>query len=110
MKLLFSILGVFLGAVVSSDWEGGAFGLVIGYLFGAQIQLKGSVIDLQRELKVIKSNLIDSQVNIEKAVADDNPVDSEASTVVGASKHQEDDTEMPTIIPPERSTIFEDND
>jgi uncharacterized membrane protein len=128
VKLLFSIIGIFLGAVVSSDWEGAAFGLVIGYLFGAHIQLRGSVIDLQRELKAIKSNLIDSQVNIEKAVADDNLVDSEAETVsrtqaeqhgeidseaptvVGAAKHQEDDTEMPTIIPPERSTIFEDND
>ena len=59
-------MGAFLGAVVGDDWEGGVFGLILGYLFGAHLQLKGSILALQRELKSIKTNLLDSHVDIGK--------------------------------------------
>jgi uncharacterized membrane protein len=110
-------MGAFLGAVVGDDWEGGVFGLILGYLFGAHLQLKGSILALQRELKSIKTNLLDSHVDIGKdsvqtkteeqantlsksQLQQDDELDSEAPTIVGAN-NQDDATEMTTLIPPD---------
>ena len=118
-------MGAFLGAVVGDDWEGGVFGLILGYLFGAHLQLKGSILALQRELKSIKTNLLDSHVDIGKdsvqtkteeqantlsksQLQQDDELDSEAPTIVGAN-NQDDATEMTTLIPPDSNNLFEDN-
>jgi uncharacterized membrane protein len=127
LTLLFSIIGTFLGAVVGNDWEGAIFGLVTGYLFGSYIQIKAKLTALQRELNTLKTNLIDSQVSVadsqqgdigktesaiasERQVGQDEEIDTEATTLTGASHEQEDDTEMPTIIPPSPNPDFENDD
>ncbi len=126
MKLLFSILGIFFGAVIGNDWEGALFGLAIGYIFGAHLQLKTGLRDLQQDLKAIKSNLIDSKVDIQStgesehidreaatvtrdAVRQEDEFDSESPTTVSAGQQADDDSEAPTIVPPRRTAIFEEN-
>ncbi len=115
MKFIFPIIGLYIGAVASSDWHGGLFGLLIGYLLATCIQLKASLKDVQHELKNIRTNLIDSSVSVEPAskardvgseapaqvesqFADEEETDSEAPTVIGIASRQQDDSEAPAII------------
>ena len=128
MKFIFSFIGLYIGAVATSDWHGGLFGLLIGYLLAAYIQLKGSLKELQRELKTVKANLIDSSVGIQADTVDgdvdgeaptliksqtvegEDDIDSEAPTVIGFARQQGDDSEAPTIIRQQHDALPEEDD
>ncbi|MFT7461172.1 MAG: putative membrane protein, partial [Planctomycetota bacterium] len=127
MKIIFSIIGTYLGAVATHDWHGILFGLPIGYLLGAHIELKGNLTALQQQVKLLKTNLIDSQVDVRAASMDsetiseaptvlksqasmDEEIDSEAPTVIGSVNQHQDDAEAPGLIPAQQNTQSDDDE
>lgn len=68
MKIIFSIIGLFLGAMVD-EWTGAVFGFVIGILTGALIQYRNRLRKLEDQVKLIQSNLVDDFTDVFKAEA-----------------------------------------
>ena len=64
MKILFIFIGTYIGAI-TDDWSGAVFGFFIGWIAGALIQQQKTLKKFEAQLKLIKSNLIDSRVDVE---------------------------------------------
>ena len=116
MKTLFSIIGLFLGAMLD-EWTGAVFGCVIGILTGALIQYRNRLHKLEDQVKLIRTNLVDDFSEAFQAEA------TETVKGAGPSKPaekplapekvavEEDDDEEITIIPPYTSvTSFTDRE
>ena len=66
MKILFSIIGLFLGAVVD-EGTGMFFGFFIGLLSGTLIQYRDRIRKLEESVATLRSNLIDSAIDVASA-------------------------------------------
>ena len=98
MSFIFSIVGLYLGAMIA-DWEGALFGLVLGFLFGAYINLKNRVRTVEDELKLVKSNLVDSVAT----TSSPRETKREVAPVFTAESPEETEEQIddaPTIVPP----------
>ena len=92
-----------MGAVSANDWHGIWLGLPIGYLLGAYIQLKGNLAELQHELKTIRTNLIESRVEVAAVIKDR---DEESDTPTLVSDELEEEEEIDNI---DGFGLFDDN-
>ena len=57
MKILFAIIGLYIGAVIG-EWSGAVFGFFIGILAGTLIQYSKRIKVLEEKLKQIQSGYI----------------------------------------------------
>lgn len=99
MRTIFSIIGAYIGVVATSDWYGALSGFGIGYLFATCLQLKSRIEAVENELKLIRSNLIESQVKVSdsESTAVESPV-SPAPELKNESETEDVDSEAPTLI------------
>jgi len=63
MKWIFGFLGLYLGAILA-EWVGAVAGFIIGFVGGAVLQMNSRLGMLERELRTIRENLMDSHVDV----------------------------------------------
>ena len=116
MKIIFSIIGLFLGAMVD-EWSGAVFGFVIGILTGALIQYRNRLRKLEEQVKLIQGNLVDDFTGAFQSEATETP--KEAATPTPAEEPPaptpaaipDEDHEEITLMPPYTSvTSFTERD
>jgi len=63
MKIIFSLLGVFIGASIG-NWPGAVYGFFIGLLAGTLIQVKERINKIEEGVNLIRENLVASKTEI----------------------------------------------
>ncbi len=74
MKLIFGIIGAYIGALIDS-FDGFCFGAAIGVLFGYIVELKKHLRLLQEQLSTMQSNLVDSNIMVDQTLSEGIEVD-----------------------------------
>lgn len=100
MKIIFSIIGIVLGAMID-EFEGAAFGFFIGICAGSLINQRNLIRDLENKVKLLQSNLVDSktEITIEETKQAQTP-----PPVTQTEQEPEIEEEI-TIVPPQSSAL-----
>jgi uncharacterized membrane protein len=94
MKILFAIIGIYIGAVLD-QWTGAIFGLVIGILSGTLIQYNKRISDLEERIRQIRSGSIGT------GPAQDTRTEMDTVSPPIPDAEQVAETDVTTLIPPE---------